>query len=87
MSRNAKVFARVFGFSIPAGAPASTMDFVVEWKLLGGTREGGKETFTITALKTDDKLKVDLRDALAEFLSTKFAPQVFEARDIVGYSV
>ena len=84
----AKVFARLFDYAGTPTMEAGTLRFTMEWKLLGGSRASGKFVFTNTdPLVSDDKLRADLRDALAAFLSQKYAPEVFRPRDIIGYSV
>lgn len=86
-TRTAKVYARVFSYESPAGLPDGQLKFTVEWKLLQGSRQGGKSTFVMTEIVNDAQLSSDLREALATELSEKFAPEVFRPRDIVGYSV
>lgn len=88
MANQAKVFARVFDYQSNDQMAEGQMRFTVEWKLIIGTREGGKFVFLTTdPIVSDDKLRADMRDALADYLSDKFSPQTFRARDIVGYSV
>jgi hypothetical protein len=83
----AKVFARLFDYSVPDGSADASMRFTIEYKLLTGTRKGGKVSFLVNDIQTQDRLTDDLRDLLAAHLSTTFAPIVFRPRDIVGYSV
>lgn len=83
--RSAKVYARVFSYAIPDDLAAGSVEFTVEWKLLSGTKEGGKAKFVLTSLVSDDQVKSDLRDALATYLSARFA-ETIQPRDIVGYS-
>jgi hypothetical protein len=86
MSQYAKVFARVFDYGSTPDMPEGQMTFTVEWKRITGARLGGKVKLT-AMVSSDARLRDDLRDALASYLSQKFAPEVFRPRDIVGYSV
>lgn len=87
MGHRAKFFARVFDYAAEPTMEAGSMRFTVEWKRLDGARQGGKAIFVIDDISTDRQLKDDLRDKLAEHLSSRFAPEVVRPRDIVGYSV
>ena len=86
-NRNAKVFARLFGYAMPPGTPDGSLQITVEYKLLSGTRAGSKVTFTISDIVSDAQISSDIREALANHLTTIYAPEVFRPRDIVGYSV
>lgn len=86
MSQTAKVFARVFDYAASPEMADGTIAFTVEWKRLTGAKQGGKQRFLLTA-SSDSRMRDDLRDALASYLSQRFAPEVFRPRDIVGYSV
>jgi hypothetical protein len=86
-ARTAKAYARISSYESPSTLPDGQMIFAVEWKLLCGTRQGGKTAFTITEIVNDAQLSSDLREALAAHLSQQFAPEQFRPRDIVGYSV
>jgi hypothetical protein len=86
MSQSAKIFARVFAYAIPANLPDGQMQITIEWKRIGGNREGGKHTVVVDDIASDDKLRADLRDLLAAHLSQKFAPERIRPREIVGYS-
>jgi hypothetical protein len=83
----ARIFARIFSYSVPDGADDGEMSFVIEWKLLESPFDSGKITFTPPPIISDTRLKDDLRDALASYLSTRYSPETFQPRDIVGYSV
>lgn len=87
MAAHAKVFARIFSFTSNPEMAEGAIQFTIEWKLLNGTRAGGKFIATVGDLTNDAKLKADLREALADYLSEKFSPEVFRDRDVVGYSV
>lgn len=83
--RQAKIYARIFGYSILATAPAGSMDFTVEWKQISGDRKAGKITLTVSSISSDDQIKSDLREQLAAHLTTELATDI-KPRDIVGYS-
>lgn len=87
MAYQAKVFARIFSFTSPPSFDDGSIRFTIEWKRLDGSHEGGKFVTIVGELTNDTKLKNDLREALATYLSEKFAPEIFRDRDIVGYSV
>ena len=86
MQQHAKVFARVFDYASTADMDDGQISFTVEWKRLTGARHGGKQRFTVMA-SSDGRMRDDLRELLAAYLSQRFAPEVFRPRDIVGYSV
>ena len=83
--RLAKVYARTFGYSVPANLPAGKMEFTVEYKLLVGDKQGGKVTFIVDDVSSDDKLKADIREKLADHLTQALGTDI-KPRDIVGYS-
>jgi hypothetical protein len=85
-NRKAKVFARLFGYSCPITLPEGQLQITVEWKALTGSRLGGKASFILTEVSSDDQLSEDIREQLAAHLSNVLATQI-KPRDIVGYSV
>jgi hypothetical protein len=85
MPGSATVYARIFDYSANDTFDDGTLHFTIEWKLLIGNRAGGKFQWTSPeAIASDDRLSDDIRDALADHLSTMFAPTEFRARDILG---
>jgi ribosomal protein L10 len=86
MARRAKIFARVFDYNATPQMPDGQMVFTVEWKRLAGTRVGGKVKITVSDITSSEQLTADLRESLAAQLSAKFAPEVIQPKDIVGYS-
>lgn len=87
MAQQAKIFARVFDYSVPDASPASTMRFTIEWKMLRAPFEQGKFPVIVNNIVNDSRLKDDLRDALATYLAGRFPTEGIRPRDIVGYSI
>lgn len=87
MSHPAKVFARVFDYTSTPDMADGTMRFTVEYKRITGDRQAGKVQFLVEDITNDTAVRDSLREQLAAHLSTKYAPEQFKPRDIVGYSV
>lgn len=83
--RQAKIYARIYGYAIPADAPQGSMDFTIEWKQITGLRAAGKATFRVALISSDDQIKSDLREQLADKLTIDLGIEI-KPRDIVGYS-
>lgn len=83
--RQAKIYARIYGYAIPADAPQGSMDFTIEWKQISAPKRAGKTTFRVGLISSDDQIKSDLREQLADKLTVELGIEI-KPRDIVGYS-
>lgn len=83
----AKVYARIFTHERKPSTPNGGVEIMVEWMHLYPPQRSGKKAFTVSAITNDKQLRDDLRDALVAHLNAELAPEVFQAKDIVGYSV
>jgi len=83
----AKVYARIFTHERKGTTPDGGVEIMVEFLHLFPPQRSGKKSFTVAGLTNDTQLRDELRDALVAHLNLIYAPEVFQAKDIVGYSV
>jgi hypothetical protein len=79
----ARVFARLMDWADPSGTPTNGVELVrLEWSLLEGTRNKGKDIFTVT-MTTKTHLASDITEALVSVLNNKFPTANFSEQDII----
>jgi len=83
--RHAKVFSKMFGYSVPDSLADGKMIITVEYKVLFGAKQGGKVTFTIDDVSSSEKIRADIDDLLSSYLSELLSIEI-KPRDIVTYS-
>ena len=83
----AKVFARIFDYTSTPEMDDGQMIFTVEWKRMTGARDAGKVKITVSEISSDNEIKNELKQELADYLSYRYSPEIFKPKDIVGYSV
>jgi hypothetical protein len=84
MPSNPKFFAWLFGYERDG---QGDLKYMVEYSSLQSPSRSGKAGLSISVPVNEKKMTDDLKDALATHLSTKYAPDTFTDRDIVGLAV
>jgi hypothetical protein len=80
MPTQALFYARIFSHErVSSGA----IQFMIEYASLASPARSGKASIGLTDMVNERKMTDDLKDALAEFLETKYSITV-RNRDIVG---
>ena len=82
-SRIAKIFARVRSYRRVAGSPDGAFEFSIEYTLASGSAVSGYVIVTPPAIVNERELSDDLKAALANDLSLRYAPTEYRPRDIV----
>lgn len=87
MPIQAKVYARVFSHARDMQLPDGWLKVVLEYVILNGPQRSGKLEVAVGPLNSERNMEDDMKEALAAALSTKYAPEIFRVRDIVGLGV
>lgn len=82
-SRIAKVFGRVRSYRRLVGAADGAIEFSIEYTMAAGPVVSGYFLVVPPPIVNERELSDDLKSALANELSNKFAPAEFRPRDIV----
>lgn len=85
MSYQAKVYAQIFSRS--RSVNDGSIDFIVDYLIVTGTKRSGKLNVTVTDLSSEKNIENALKDSVLIQLNEKYAPELFQLKDILGCSV
>jgi hypothetical protein len=86
MAFQKKVYVQIF--SRKRGAVDGTLEIMLDYVIVtGAVNRSGKTNVIVTDLSSETNMKDQLRDALEDYLNVRFAPEVFQSRDILGPSI